>query len=228
MYSREMASHVQAEPATSEDDPLLHAKEAAARAGLAVSTWGYYRFKGLLPPPDDPDDAPHQGEEVSKYRRRPRWRASTVDAFRKNRLGRGFRSDLRKKKQQRREEDAAALAQPAPELAPSIQNWLQDNHAAVLEVAEALADWREDLLATTSTPELLAEAIDLAGAAISRRPSKALASAVARAIGLALGDAPQSRPAGLDPDSEVSQVLVRHRQLRTEYLQAEGQRQTGA
>jgi hypothetical protein len=218
-----VTSSGQLAPGSDEEDPLFRSEQAAERAGLAVSTWGVYRHKNLLPPPDDPDDGSHQGEDVSIYRRRPRWRASTVDAFMANRLGQGFRSDLRERKTERREQDAAALAEPTPELAPSMQDWLQANHAAVLEVAEALADWREDLLATSSTPELLAEAIDYAGAAISRRPSKALASAVARALGVALGDSPQSRPVGLDPDSEVSQVLVRHRRLRTEYLHVDGQ-----
>ncbi|RZU46681.1 hypothetical protein EV385_6758 [Krasilnikovia cinnamomea] len=200
-----------------DDDPLLWSEDAAKRAHLARSTWSYYKHKNLLPPPDDPDDE-HQGTDVSKYRRRPRWRASTVDAFVANRLGRGHRSDLRKKKADRRERDAAALAEPTPEVAPALQAWLEANHTAVLEVAEALSDWREDLVAASSTPELLAEAIDAAGAAVyGRGPSKALASAVVRAMGLALGHSPQSKPIGLDPDSEVSQALVRHRHLRDEF-----------
>src|SRR5690242_12573510 len=214
-----MTSNGPAAPDREEDDPLLWSEDAARRAHLSPSTWGFYKHKNLLPPPDDPDDADHQGVEVSKYRRRPRWRASTVDAWMKNRPGRGYRSDLRRKKADRREQDAAALAEPIAEVAPSLQDWLDANHAAVLEVAEALGDWRDDLVAASSTPELLAEAIDSAGAAVyGRGPSKALASAVARALGVALGDSPASRMVGLDPDSEISQVLVRHRRLRDEFI----------
>ena len=60
------------------DDPLLSAKDAAARAipPLTVSDFRSRVRRGLAPLPDDPDD-----EDRPPNRRRPRWRQSTIDAW---------------------------------------------------------------------------------------------------------------------------------------------------
>jgi hypothetical protein len=73
---------------TANHDPLLTGPEAAARCGLAASTWRSYVRGGYVPPADDPDDGPGPAN-----RRSPRWYRSTVDAFRANRLGQGARTD---------------------------------------------------------------------------------------------------------------------------------------
>jgi predicted DNA-binding transcriptional regulator AlpA len=197
--------------ADNEADPLLSLHEAAARAGVADSTWRSYVSRERAPKPDDLDDG------VAKQRRRPRWRTSTVDAFRDDRLGQGRRTDLTKSRTERRARMAAELAEPLPAPMPAMDDWLRANHEAVLEVAEALVDHREELLAATTFSDPLAEAIDAAGANITSRPSRALASAVARALGLALGLAPLSEAVRLEPDSDVRQVLVRHGRLRDEF-----------
>ncbi|WP_026311325.1 hypothetical protein [Parafrankia elaeagni] len=57
-------------------DPLMYVTEVASRLCLTPSSWRAYVADGTAPPPDDPDlDRPAN-------RRRPRWRASTVDAWR--------------------------------------------------------------------------------------------------------------------------------------------------
>lgn len=206
-----------AEPHGLGEDPLLTITQAAARAGLKRGTWQSYVSRNLAPPPDDPDQYDSDGAEIDKFRRRPRWRGSTVDTFRDNRLGQGRRTDLSKKRADRRDHMAAELAEPTPAPAPGMGEWLVTNHKAVLEVATALVDHREEILAATSIPDRLAEAIDAAGAHISGQPSMALASAVAYALGLALGLAPLSEPVRLEPDSEARQVLARHSRLRDEF-----------
>lgn len=57
---------------------------AAKRAGIEPSTWRSYMARGLAPEPDG-------REEISGT---PWWYESTVDAFNRSRLGRGYRSDL--------------------------------------------------------------------------------------------------------------------------------------
>jgi hypothetical protein len=64
-------------------DPLLTGPEAAKRAGVTPGTWRGYVFRGIAPPPDDPDD------DRPANRRMPRWLTSTVDHFTENRIGRG-------------------------------------------------------------------------------------------------------------------------------------------
>ncbi|WP_420497224.1 hypothetical protein [Parafrankia sp. FMc2] len=57
-------------------DPLMYVTEVANRLCLTPSSWRAYVADGTAPPPDDPD------LERPANRRRPRWRASTVDAWR--------------------------------------------------------------------------------------------------------------------------------------------------
>ena len=59
--------------------------EAAGLLGLAASTWRAYVARGLAPEPDG-------REEVSGT---PWWYESTVEGFKRSRLGRGARTDLR-------------------------------------------------------------------------------------------------------------------------------------
>jgi hypothetical protein len=73
-------------------------------------------------------------------------------------------------------------------------------------------------LQTLSTcRQKLGTAIDAAGAGLSREPSQALANAVARASRWVSPLAPHRCRWG--PDSEVRQVLMRHRRLRKEFHQ---------
>lgn len=196
-----------------EEDLLLSLAESAARAGLNKGTWQSYVSRKYAPPADDPDDTDTDGEPIVKYRRRPRWRASTVDAFRDNRPGQGRRTDLVRARSQQQERIAAELAEPLPESVPAMNDWLAASHRAVLAVAEALVDHREEVLQVAPRRDLVAEAIDAAGLHIQGRPSKALASAVTYAMGL-LGSDTLAR---LPDDSEVRVVLVRHRRLRDEF-----------
>lgn len=70
-------------------DPLLTGAQAAQRLGLVPSTWRSYVARGYAPAPDDPGDL-----SASANRRNPRWRASSVDRFKANRLHQGTRTDL--------------------------------------------------------------------------------------------------------------------------------------
>lgn len=72
-----------------EDDPLLTANEAAAVMGWKHGgVWRTRVKEGRAPRADDPDlDRP-------PGRRMPRWRLSTVVAYRDNRPGQGHRTDL--------------------------------------------------------------------------------------------------------------------------------------
>ena len=63
-----------------DDDPLLGYREMAERAGIKPGTLRNYRHQGRLPPPDD--------ESVPD---RPRWRASTFEAWMATRPGHGGR-----------------------------------------------------------------------------------------------------------------------------------------
>jgi hypothetical protein len=62
---------------------------------------------------------------------------------------------------------------------------------------------------------LVAEAVDAAGMYLSGRPSRALASAVAYAMGLLGPDALMRLP----DDAEIRALLIRHRRLREEFTQ---------
>jgi hypothetical protein len=73
---------------TTDADPLLTGPECADRLNLTSSTWRSYVHRGYAPPPDDPDS------DRPPNRRSPRWRASTVEAFRENRRKQGTRTDL--------------------------------------------------------------------------------------------------------------------------------------
>lgn len=198
-----------------DEDPLLAVAEAADRAGLKKATWRSYVARNYAPKPDDPDDTDALGREIKPKRRRPRWRASTVDAFRNNRLGQGRRTDRVAARVEKQAQMAMELAAPPPAPAPDMEQWLATNHRALLAVAEALVDHREELLVAVSRPELVAEAIDAAGMHLSGRPSRALASAVAYAMGLLRPDALTR----LADDGEVGALLTRHRRLRDEFIQ---------
>src|SRR5438093_176115 len=110
-------------PAT-DADPLLGVDAAAARAGVAASTWRAYVARGRAPEPDDPD----KGEGVKEQRRRPRWRLSTVDAFNDSRPGQGRRTDLIKARKDWQTQIAAELAEPLPDPGMGLEDWLRANH----------------------------------------------------------------------------------------------------
>jgi len=69
-------------------DPLLTVAQVVERLArlhdirIGSSTWTKYVSGGQAPPADDPDD-----EDRPVNRRRPRWLASTVDRYAKNRRG---------------------------------------------------------------------------------------------------------------------------------------------
>jgi hypothetical protein len=67
-------------------DPLLTGPEAAARLGIAASTWRSYVARGYVPAADDPDEG-----NPNPNRRNPRWKTSTVERYRK-RAGQGART----------------------------------------------------------------------------------------------------------------------------------------
>ncbi|MEN3308836.1 MAG: hypothetical protein V7603_5038 [Micromonosporaceae bacterium] len=198
-----------------DEDPLLSLAEAAERAGLKKGTWQSYVSRRYAPPPDDPDDTDTDGTPIDKFRRRPQWRASTVDRFREHRLGQGRRTDLDDRKKERRERRAAELAEPLAEPTPVVADWLETNHRALLAVAEELVDHRDALVAVAPRPEEVADAIDAAGLHMSRQPSRALASAISYAMGLLT---PETL-ARLPEDSQVALVVRRYRRLRDEFEQ---------
>jgi hypothetical protein len=68
-------------------DRLLTTAEVAAALGIQPATWRKMVSVGSAPRADDPGVGPVN-------RRTPRWRVSTVRAFRLGRKGKGFRSDL--------------------------------------------------------------------------------------------------------------------------------------
>lgn len=57
------------------DDPLWSAREVAAYLGIGVSTWRAYLSRGRAPQADDRDEDRPAGSRI------PRWRMSTVVAF---------------------------------------------------------------------------------------------------------------------------------------------------
>lgn len=73
------------------DDPLLSTTEIAARLGVQPVTWRALVSRGEAPAPDVPELDRPPGV------RWPRWRLSTVEAWRKTRPGQGRRTDLIKK-----------------------------------------------------------------------------------------------------------------------------------
>jgi hypothetical protein len=62
------------------EELLLTVAEAAARAGMTPGAWRALVSSGHVPPADDPGDV-----AAPVNRRSPKWRASTVDAYRKSR-----------------------------------------------------------------------------------------------------------------------------------------------
>lgn len=70
------------------DDPLISLRQMAERAEISPGTMRKYRSQGRLPPPDD-----------TSVPGRPRWRASTFDAWMQARPGRGARTDLHRGRQ---------------------------------------------------------------------------------------------------------------------------------
>lgn len=73
-------------------DRLLSGSEVAALLGMGVASWRALVHDGYAPKPDDAGgDGPLRG-------RRPRWRLSTVRAFKQSRPGQGRRTDLGKGK----------------------------------------------------------------------------------------------------------------------------------
>ena len=68
-------------------DPLLTVAEVVDRLAtvhnirIGQATWRSYASRGQVPPADDPDD------DRPPNKRMPRWLASTVDRYAKNRRG---------------------------------------------------------------------------------------------------------------------------------------------
>jgi len=60
-------------------DPLLSARELCERLGIARSTWRAYVSRHEAPPADDADLDRPEGSRI------PRWRRSTVDAWKASR-----------------------------------------------------------------------------------------------------------------------------------------------
>jgi hypothetical protein len=163
----------------------LDVKAAAARAGVKPVTWRSYVSRGYAPEPDDKDE----GEPVI-YRRRPRWRASTLDGWR--RAGQGAHTELAGRRAAVAAARRAELAEPAV-VAAHLQAWLSQHHPALLAAAEDLVDLRDALVAADKGG-LLADAIDKAGEAMTRQPSIGLASAVSYALSLARGVGEDAAP----------------------------------
>lgn len=76
------------EPIDTVPDRLLTGPEVARLLGITPGAWRSLVAKGYAPAADDPD------AERAPQRRSPRWRLDTVAEFRRNRKGRGHRSDL--------------------------------------------------------------------------------------------------------------------------------------
>lgn len=71
-------------------DPLLTGPECAALMGIKSVSWRSLVQRGYAPTADEPDaDRPAE-------MRMPRWRRSTVLAYKAARPGQGARTDLRK------------------------------------------------------------------------------------------------------------------------------------
>ena len=73
------------------EDPLLTTREIADRLGIQPTTWRSMVSLGHAPPADVPELERPPGSRL------PRWRWSTVEAWRKTRPGQGRRTDLIKK-----------------------------------------------------------------------------------------------------------------------------------
>jgi hypothetical protein len=197
-----------------------YSDDAAAYVGKAATTWRSYVSKGLAPKPDDPGDMRQHPK-----RRRPRWRAETLDGYKTGipctpgevwakRKGQGRRTDLHRRKAEQQALNEADLAAPAPALTANLQDWLVANHRAILLVAERLTDVRDDLLdeAPPEYQERLVEALDRTGELMSGRPSRGLASAVAYALFL-LGPDGVVKPS----DPELAGFLAYHQRLHRQY-----------
>ncbi len=156
------------------ENTLLTGPEVAALAHILPSSLRTYVRRGYAPEADGPRDASTGW--------RPSWKRATVENWLANRPGQGKRTDRdrgRADERQRLEQERVA---PAPAPQPGLNEWLAGQHAELLAVADVLVDHRDALLELTTDPDGLAEAIDAAGAAMSRRPSKALASGVTYAL----------------------------------------------
>jgi hypothetical protein len=68
-------------------DDLLTGPQIAALLGVGPATWRGYVSRGQAPAADDPDDG-----NPNEWRRNPRWRRSTVEAWRKARRGQEWRA----------------------------------------------------------------------------------------------------------------------------------------
>lgn len=73
---------------TADPDRLLTGPEVAALLGVEPSSWRVSVWRGYAPKPDDP------GGVGPVNQRRPRWRLSTVRAFRQAPKRPGRRTDL--------------------------------------------------------------------------------------------------------------------------------------
>jgi hypothetical protein len=158
------------------ESPLLTGPEAAALAGIAPVTWRAYVKRGYAPGADIRDASTSW---------QPRWHRSTVKTWLdQGRDGQGKRNDLgraRAAERRRRDQELAAPASPAK---PGMMDWITAHHRELLTVAELLTDHRDTLLDLATAPDSLAEAIDAAGAAMRKQPTKALASAVWHALSM--------------------------------------------
>lgn len=186
-----------------DDEQLIGVVAAAHIARIAPSSWRTYVARGRAPKPDAPRDA----------NGRPRWKKTTVEAWQEQKPGQGHRSDLdgstRRAADQRERERTTTTPTSAEQTA-----WLTQHHQALLQVADRLVDARDELLDQTPTVATeLAAAIDQAGAAMDRTPSRALASAVAYALFLLRGR---------QEDSELARWLATQWPLHQGWAQIRG------
>lgn len=70
-------------------EDMLSAHEVAELLGIKAKSWRGLVQRGYAPPPDGFGKAP-TGQP------RDEWKRETVEAFKRERKGRGFRSDLRR------------------------------------------------------------------------------------------------------------------------------------
>ena len=158
------------------ESPLLTGPEAAALAGIAAVTLRVYVKRGYAPAADVRDASTNW---------QPRWRRATIETWlAEGRDGQGKRNDLTQARTDERHRRDQELAAPAAPAQPGLAGWLADHHPELLAVADLLVDHRDALLELATDPDGLAEAIDAAGDAMRKNPTKALASAVWHALSM--------------------------------------------
>jgi len=158
------------------ESPLLTGPEVAALAKIDPGTLRAYVKRGYAPTADVRDASTSW---------QPRWRRATIEMWLSGgRAGQGKRNDLTQARAAERHRRDQELAAPAAPTQPGLTDWLADHHPELLAVAGLLVDHRDALLDLATDPDGLAEAIDAAGDAMRKHPTKALASAVWHALSM--------------------------------------------